>query len=424
MSEKASADFDNLSLIVRNTFIDAVPEDEAEAEPNPLRTQSDPTGGRSKHVLQLGRIPDRGPLREGTRAQEEGDDEFDMSDFAGPAVPPGLGCDDDDEEEDEDEVPLARTASTAYPGSAFPGFGRTLSAGEAASPASVVLQRLLTGGGEDEAFASMMPQMGYPGYHGYPHMTPWGMYPNPYGMPTWDSMMPFGLEHTIEGGEEMANDGQQDSLPSALRETSELDAMLPPLGEGPPIGNLHSFHQETKDMGIVTHDFRQFTKVGYEGRLSVVSESRVHNDATRYLVQFTAGELSRADGVGFVFSQRLPCAKNIQRIVSIFVNQRGRICMRIFADIIRASAYVKPLELGDWVEMAVDLQKQVVTFNIWSRTENGWPPLTGTPSSTAEFIYGNKLAKINQGGQKPVKLNVGHLACVVKNVGVTVTLFS
>ena len=27
------------------------------------------------------------------------------------------------------------------------------------------------------------------------------------------------------------------------------------------------------------------------------------------LLQFTAGELSRADGVGFVFSQRLPCAK-------------------------------------------------------------------------------------------------------------------
>ncbi|CAE8621811.1 unnamed protein product, partial [Polarella glacialis] len=137
--------------------------------------------------------------------------------------------------------------------------------------------------------------------------------------------------------------------------------------------------------------------VGYEGRLSVVSESRVHNDGIqRYLVQFTAGELSRADGVGFVFSQRLPCAKNIQRIVSIFVNQRGRICMRVFADIIRASAYTKPLEIGDWVEMAVDLQKQVVTFNIWSRTPSGWPPTSGKPASTAEFVFGNKLGKLNQ----------------------------
>ena len=66
-------------------------------------------------------------------------------------------------------------------------------------------------------------------------------------------------------------------------------------------------------------------------------------------VQFTSGELSRADGVGFVFSQRLPCAlsafcslqslrshhprapaapaapgaKNIQRIVSIFAQLPG-----------------------------------------------------------------------------------------------------
>merc|ERR1712190_2803 len=111
-------------------------------------------------------------------------------------------------------------------------------------------------------------------------------------------------------------------------------------------GFLHSFHQETLDMGQVNPDFRMFTKVGYEGRLSVVSESQVHtNGCHRYLVQFTSGELSRADGVGFVFSPRLPCAKNIQRIVSIFVNQSGRICMRVFADIVRASAYVKPLEL-------------------------------------------------------------------------------
>merc|ERR1719181_1233315 len=119
-------------------------------------------------------------------------------------------------------------------------------------------------------------------------------------------------------------------------------------------------------MGTVSQDFRTFSKVGYEGRLSVVSESRVHADGVqRFLVQFSSGDLSRADGVGFVFSPRLPCAKNIQRIVSIFVNQRGQICMRLFAEIIRASAYVKPLDIGDWVEMAIDLENKVATFNVW-----------------------------------------------------------
>merc|ERR1719440_928997 len=198
---------------------------------------------------------------------------------------------------------------------------------------------------------------------------------------------------------------------------------MPDLGSGPPLGIQHSFHQETRNMGNVSPDFRHFTKVGYEGRLSVVSESRVHDDGVqRYLVQFAGGELSRADGVGFVFSPRLPCAKNIQRIVSIFVNQRGRICMRVFADIIRASTFIKPLEVGDWVELAVDLNSKVATFNVWPAGPTGWPEMMGQPASTAEFPYGTKLGKLNQASTKQVNLTTGHLACVVKNQGVTIVL--
>ena len=118
-------------------------------------------------------------------------------------------------------------------------------------------------------------------------------------------------------------------------------------------------------MGIVQPDFRQFTKagvlpgdhrgfhasqVGYEGRLSVVSESQVHQDGLqRYLVQarlgaslvghncglffacliceieFTSGELSRADGVGFVFSQRLPCTLACLGKKSINASFSGRV---------------------------------------------------------------------------------------------------
>lgn len=192
-------------------------------------------------------------------------------------------------------------------------------------------------------------------------------------------------------------------------------------------------------MGMASLDFRQFAKMGYEGRLSVVSEREVHTEGVhRYLVQFTSGELSRADGVGFVFSPRLPCAKNIQRIVSIFVNQRGRICMRVFADIVRASAYVKALELGDWVEMVIDLEERVATFNIWPRTPTGWPATSGQPASTAVFPYGQRLGRSGYLGQeggkkkgaadkvpsKAVKLNAGHMAVVVKNIGVTVSLAS
>lgn len=98
--------------------------------------------------------------------------------------------------------------------------------------------------------------------------------------------------------------------------------------------------------------------------------------------------------------------------------------MRVFAEIVRASTYIKAIELGDWVELDIDLDHGVAVFRIWPRTLMGWPVTEGTPSSSAEFRFGSKLGKLNQAQQKQVKLSVGHLACVVKNVGVTVTVAS
>lgn len=197
--------------------------------------------------------------------------------------------------------------------------------------------------------------------------------------------------------------------------------------EGAPFGMLHSFHKETRGFGTVSPDFRIFTKgQDYEGRLSVLSGSSVQKGGVhRYLMQFTAGELSKADGVGFVFSSRLPCAKNIQKIVSVFVNTQGQICMRVFGNVIKAKTHVRPLRIGDWIELTVDLEKHVATFNVWSPDVNAWGlPLPGRPDSTAEFRYGKRLTQANQDSSKPVKLNAGHFACVIQNVGVTVTMGS
>merc|ERR1711998_270747 len=112
--------------------------------------------------------------------------------------------------------------------------------------------------------------------------------------------------------------------------------------------------------------------------------------------------------------------------MAIFVNQRGRICLRMFDEIIPAPACVKPLEIGDWVEMAIDLEKQVATFNVWARAGLANPFMLpqGQPTSTAEFPYGmwaiwsSKQNANNAKGQKPVDMTIGHLACVVKNQGV------
>lgn len=197
--------------------------------------------------------------------------------------------------------------------------------------------------------------------------------------------------------------------------------------DGPPVGGLHRFHKEVHGFGSVSPDYREFTKSDdFEGRLSVLTSHLVEKGGThRYLVQFTAGEMSKADGVGFVFAPRLPCAKNIQKIVSVFVNQRGRICMRVCGELIRARAHVRTIRVGDWVELVMDLDSCIAAFNVWPANPRGFgPPLPGKPDSTAEFHYGRKLAQASAGAPKPIKLNVGHLAVVVQNVGVTVTLGS
>jgi len=434
------------NIVIRNTFIDAVPEDEEDDGPLD-RTQSDTTGLRGKQMLKLGRLPSRthqiqaipeqvstNELGAGQEHEEEANEE--------------------EEEDEDDDTPLARSKSVAYPAYAADDILTPASSSGGMPDAGEMLRLLQASGAAGSAMAAA-------GSGGYPAFIPGMPWPYaPYGMLDYSAMWPFpaggGVGAVAEGaaaGSSAAAGGSSGGASAAAAETDAAAAAAkaqeaaiaawqaamfpppPPLGQGPPIGMLHSFHQETRDMGVVTPDFRQFTKVGYEGRLSVVSEREVHTDGKhRYLVQFTAGGLSRADGVGFVFSPRLPCAKNIQRIVSIFVNQRGRICMRVFADIIRASAYVKALELGDWVEMSIDMDERVAVFNIWPNSPSGWPESTGQPTSTAIFPYGQRLGRLNQDGKKSgsqsqvnpksMKLNAGHLACVVKNIGVTITVAS
>lgn len=471
-------------LVVRNTFIDAVEPDDPDGGPS--RTQSDPTGGRNKNVMPLGRVdwhPPRTPLPEGSPGSEEDDvpaededDDDEEAPLPGSSRGGGEGdvtaddgeYDGEDDEEDDDDGGLARTVSV-HPFSLFH------KPQKVAAGSQITLNSLLPEqgpAGADAAAAAAAGAMamapyaigwGCPG--GYGEMWPgYGpMYYAPqYGVPDAGysaagadesrvmdptAVAAFGMGGGLDdatGPGEMASEesataeGKRGSArgggrngkgasSAAVAAAGAAGARGATVDGPPPVGLLHRFHQETNEMGVISPDFRTFTKMGYEGRLTLVTEAAVHsNGVHRYLVQFSSGELSRADGVGFVFSSRLPCPKNIQRIISIFLNQRGRICMRIFADIVRAHAYVKHIELGDWVEMVVNLDKQVVTFKIWPRTPSGWPAGAGRPASIAEFPFGNRLNKLSQvrDTSRDISLNTGHLACVVKNVGVTVMLAS
>lgn len=186
---------------------------------------------------------------------------------------------------------------------------------------------------------------------------------------------------------------------------------------GPALGNFHNFHLESRGSGELSEDCRTFTKKEYQGRLSVITEAEMHSGGiTRHVIQFTKGELSAADGVGFVFSRTLPCPKNIKRITSIFVNRSGRICLRGGSVVVRSNTSVSKLRVGDWIEMTVDLQKMVASFVVW--------PASGMCPSSAVFSFGSALSDLNIQVSRQGQPVCGYLACVVQNLGVTIAFRS
>lgn len=192
--------------------------------------------------------------------------------------------------------------------------------------------------------------------------------------------------------------------------------------EAPPFGALHTFHREVAQFGNTEDDYRSFTKGElFDGRLSVVTENTVRKKGVhRYLVQFAGGDLSRADGIGFVFSSRLPCTKDIQKIVSVYLNQQGEVGMRFFSKTKKCKEYTVPLETGDWIDMEMDLDNSEVQFRVWRAWYDGQLHL----ASSVNFRFGASLARLNRASGSNVKADMGHLACVVKNVGTSVVLGS
>jgi len=185
-----------------------------------------------------------------------------------------------------------------------------------------------------------------------------------------------------------------------------------------PFGAQHRFHDETSAMGWLSADARHYTKMGYEGHLSIVTENRVHSAGLlRYAVQFTAGKMSSADGVGFIFSPSLPNTKNIKQIVSIFANSAGRICFRAGGEVFRSRMSLQPLAIGDWIELSVDLDSMVAYFRTVSS-------VTDRQSSQASFPFGGIFKNLKKSGYLVPDSPNGYFACVVRNLGVSVKLGS
>lgn len=191
---------------------------------------------------------------------------------------------------------------------------------------------------------------------------------------------------------------------------------------GPPLepnfSNHHAFAGQCWRSGILTLG-RRFTKVVTDRFSTVVVEDSVHFGGTvKYLVQFTHGSMSSANGVGFTFADDLKETCDIRSLTSIFLNKHGYVCFRTRNIITKLSDHVKTLEIGDWIELFVDLNYGVARFTVYPHFRDGVKSLT---TNFAERIRGiEKAARLSPA----IDLTRGCLSCVVRHASTSLTLGS
>jgi len=185
---------------------------------------------------------------------------------------------------------------------------------------------------------------------------------------------------------------------------------------------IHRFHEDCKEMGYLTADLRQFTKTVDDKKTTFVTDCVVRSAKTiRYKVQFSRGPISTADGVGFTFASTLPCPKDLKTITSMFLNKHGYVCIRSQNKIVKLTEHVWTLQIGDWIELAVDLQHGLASFTVIPVQNN---PLAGYPMVMVN--YREKVSEIlaDLPDANPVDLKCGYLSCVVRNPYTTLTVDS
>nr|CAJ20569.1 hypothetical protein TgIb.0950 [Toxoplasma gondii RH] len=153
------------------------------------------------------------------------------------------------------------------------------------------------------------------------------------------------------------------------------------------------WHADAAKVGLLSNNGRRFWKKRKAGMISLVYENALrssHVHAYRY--DILQGNVSAADGAGFVFANRVPCGKNIQTLWSVFVNRQGTLCKRMGQNLVRLPPPgLKPLEAGTSVYLLVDLDCKVAVFQM--RTAAG----TETPPRVVAFQDMAETAGCSQG---------------------------
>jgi hypothetical protein len=186
-----------------------------------------------------------------------------------------------------------------------------------------------------------------------------------------------------------------------------------------PVGDFR-WHDESSTMGSLSESGKAFTKKEFDGRLSMVTESSIHKSGVyRYIVYIEEGPMSVADGFGFVFSNALPCKKNIQKIDSIFINKKGKICARIHNEMEMLNTNsIGTIEPGSIIELIIDLDNLDATFSLYSPPRGVDPSdlsiLVREEGTFSNWMIGTATSSIESTVKKTGK--VGHFCAVLKNV--------
>lgn len=169
-----------------------------------------------------------------------------------------------------------------------------------------------------------------------------------------------------------------------MKERSDLDQQLAATGASKapamnPWGDGRCrWHRSAETVGVISEDGHVFTKTAGPRRSRVSERGATVELASicmvfeaslrcggvhRYCYDIMDGELGAADGVGFVFDSKVR-RNNIQRMRSVFLNQRGRICLRNNGQVTKLQAQLPPLMVGVCLHLLVDLDSLIARFNV------------------------------------------------------------
>lgn len=166
------------------------------------------------------------------------------------------------------------------------------------------------------------------------------------------------------------------------------------------------WHESAKYVGTVSADGHVFTKAAGAERLRSTTSGAYHklssicmiyDDRLRcggmhsYNYHLLTGEVGAADGAGFVFDCKVR-RSNLQRMRSIFLNNRGQICFRNKEHVQKLNAALPRLEVGMSLNLMADLENLYFHFTLYSQD--------GVVLGMAEVSLGSILGSLWQGTER------------------------